>query len=82
MKKIAVVVALFASTQSALAVGAECRVVQDSRERLACYDAAFLPRKDKPVAVEADAPRSTYQDPFVAEDARTAAKLKNICRGC
>ena len=32
--------------------------------------------------VENDAWRAPYQDPFVAEDARTVAKLKNICRGC
>jgi hypothetical protein len=34
------------------------------------------------VLLETDASRAAYQDPFVAEEARTAAKLKNICRGC
>src|SRR6185312_320049 len=32
--------------------------------------------------VETDAGRPPYKDPFAAEEARTAAKLKNICRGC
>jgi hypothetical protein len=26
--------------------------------------------------------RAADKDPFGAEDARTSAKLKNICRGC
>jgi hypothetical protein len=33
-------------------------------------------------SVEKDATRPEYKDPFLAEDARTTAKLKNICRGC
>jgi hypothetical protein len=37
---------------------------------------------EKPTAVENDASRSAYKDPFIAEDARTRAKLNNICRGC
>jgi hypothetical protein len=36
----------------------------------------------KPDAVEDNASRGAYKDPFLAEEARTAAKLKNICRGC
>jgi hypothetical protein len=32
--------------------------------------------------LEKDGVRPEYKDPFVAEDARTNAKLKNICRGC
>ena len=52
------------------------------QERLACYDAASVPKKDKPALPETDASRAAYQDPLIAEDARTTAKLKNICRGC
>jgi hypothetical protein len=37
---------------------------------------------EKPAAVETDAARAAYKDPFAAEEARTAAKLNNICRGC
>ena len=82
MKKIAALLALCASTQGALAAGTDCRAIEGARERLACYDAASLPKRDKPAAIESDASRAAYQDPLIAEDARTAAKLKNICRGC
>ena len=82
MQKIAVALALCVSTQAALAAGPECRAIEGSRERLACYDAAALPKKNKPAAIETDASRAAYLDPLAAEDARIAAKLKNICRGC
>ena len=36
----------------------------------------------KPAIVENDVSRAAYKDPFLEEDARTTAKLKNICRGC
>ena len=81
MKKIVVVLALCGSAQGALAAGPDCRAIQSAGERLACYDAAAVP-KDKPALPETDASRAAYQDPLIAEDARTAAKLKNICRGC
>ena len=50
--------------------------------RLSCYDATYPPKIEKPVAFEKDPSRAVYKDPFIAEDARTNAKLKNICRGC
>jgi len=81
MKKIVVVLALCASAQGAVAAGLDCRAIKNATERLACYDAA-APKKDKPASVESDASRAAYKDPFVDEEARTAAKLKNICRGC
>ena len=31
---------------------------------------------------ENDPMRPEYKDPFLAEDARTTARLKGICRGC
>jgi len=31
---------------------------------------------------ESDASRPPYSDPFIAEDAKTTAKLNTICRGC
>jgi hypothetical protein len=82
MKRILAVLALCASAQGALAAGPDCRAIERSGERLACYDAASAPKKDKPASVETDASRAAYQDPLIAEDARIAAKLKNICRGC
>jgi len=82
MNKIIAVLALFACAQSALAAGPECRAIESTNARLACYDAASPPKVEKPVPVEKDAARGAYKDPFSDEDARTTAKLKNICRGC
>lgn len=80
-KIVAVLVLGAASVQGALAAGSDCRAIQSAGERLACYDAA-APKKEKPKPLETDASRAAYQDPLIAEDARIAAKLKNICRGC
>ena len=82
MKTIVIVLALCACAQGARAAGPDCRAIQGAGERLACYDAASPPKKDKPASVETDASRAAYKDPLIEEDARTAAKLKNICRGC
>jgi hypothetical protein len=82
MKTILAVLALCAFAQSALAVGPDCRAIESTIGRLACYDAASPPKMEKPAAVENDVSRAAYKDPFIAEDARTTAKLKNICRGC
>jgi hypothetical protein len=81
MRKIVAVLALCVCAQGARAAGPDCSAIPGSGERLACYDAASLPKK-KPAPVETDASRATYKDPLIAEDERTAAKLKNICRGC
>jgi hypothetical protein len=82
MRIILAVLALCTFAQSALGAGPDCSAIERTSERLACYDAASPPKTKKPAAVEGDASRGAYQDPFVAEEARTAAKLKNICRGC
>jgi hypothetical protein len=82
MKKTLAVMALCAFAQSAFAAEPDCSAIERTSERLACYDAASPPKMKKPAAVESDASRATYKDPFIEEDARTAAKLKNICRGC
>lgn len=82
MKKVLAVLALCGFAHSALAAGAECRAIQGTSARLACYDAASPPKIEKPAAVEKDLSRAEYKDPFIAEDARTTAKLNNICRGC
>ena len=68
--------------QGAVAAGPDCRAIESTSGRLACYDAAFPPKEKKPAAAENDGSRGAYKDPFVAEEARTAAKLNNICRGC
>jgi hypothetical protein len=82
MKMTLAVVALCTCTQGALAAGPDCRAIESTSGRLACYDAASPPKMAKPAAVENDVSRAAYKDPFIAEDARTTAKLKNICRGC
>jgi hypothetical protein len=82
MKKILAILALCTCAQGALAAGPNCSAIERTSERLACYDAASPPKPKKPAAVESDAPRAEYRDPFLAEEALTTAKLKNICRGC
>jgi hypothetical protein len=83
MKKTLAVLALCAFAQGASAAGTDCRSIEKTTERLACYDAASPPKKDRPAAVvETDGSRAAYKDPLIEEDARTNAKLKNICRGC
>jgi hypothetical protein len=82
MKMGLAVLALCACTQSARAAGPDCRAIDGTTARLACYDAAYpRPKMERP-AVEDDASRAAYKDPFIAEDARTRTKLNNICRGC
>lgn len=83
MKMALAALALFACAESALAAGPDCRAIDGTTARLACYDAAnSRPKMDKPAAVEDDATRAAWKDPFIAEDARTRSKLNNICRGC
>jgi hypothetical protein len=80
MKTLLVIFALGASAQAALAAEPNCRAIESTGARLSCYDAAFPPKVKKPDA-NIDAP-ADYKDPFIAEEQRTSAKLKNICRGC
>ena len=82
MKTVLAVLALSAFAPSALAAGPECRAIESTGARLACYDAASPPKILKPVTVEKSGSRGEYKDPFLAEEARTTAKLNGICRGC
>jgi hypothetical protein len=75
------------ATAATTAAKPDCRALEVTGERLACYDAAYPPIAKKPAvvapaAVDNAAPHATYKDPFLAEEARTAAKLRTICRGC
>jgi hypothetical protein len=81
MKIALALLALCMFTQSARAAGTDCRAIESTSARLACYDAASPPKIGKPDAVVEDT-RPPSTDPFIAEEARTNAKLKNICRGC
>ena len=68
-------------TQAAFAAEPNCRAIESISARLSCYDAAFPPKTRKPTEAGVGS-SSDYKDPFLAEETRTAAKLKNICRGC
>ena len=81
MKAILAVLALCAFAPGALAAAPECRAIENTNARLLCYDATYPPKIEKP-ALEKDPTRAVYKDPFIAEDAKTNAKLRNICRGC
>jgi hypothetical protein len=53
MKTTLAVLMLCACAQGALA-GPDCRAIESTGGRLACYDAAYPPKKDKSAAVESD----------------------------
>ncbi|UGY18807.1 type VI secretion protein [Bradyrhizobium septentrionale] len=82
MKTLVLALALGAFAQGALAAEPNCRAIESTGARLSCYDAAFPPKPKEPAAVDNRTPRAEYKDPLLAEEARIAAKLKNICRGC
>jgi len=82
MKTTLAVLALCVWVTGALAAVPECRVIENANARLSCYDAVYPPKMGKSAISERDPSPSAYKDPFSSEDARTSAKLKNICRGC
>jgi hypothetical protein len=82
MKTIFVVLMLCAFGTAAHAKGPVCRDIVNSSERLACYDLASPPKSGPGAAKASATPSPPYKDPFIAEDAKTTAKLKTICRGC
>ncbi|HWX31598.1 MAG TPA: hypothetical protein VNZ53_29715 [Steroidobacteraceae bacterium] len=81
MKLTLAILALSAFAQAAFAKEPDCRAIKDTNARLVCYDAAYPPKSEKPVNAQ-DNLTGEYRDPFKAEADHTAAKLKNICRGC
>ncbi len=94
MKIILALISTFALTQSAFAQTPECRSLQDSTARLACYDRAAPlaavtpgPTQQAPKVQAASAKKSkvdtgAYVDSISAEDARMNTRLRTICRGC
>ena len=82
MKTTLAVLALCVCATGALAAVPECRVIENANARLSCYDAVYPPKTEKSAVSEKDPSRAAYRDPFRTEDARTDARLKNICRGC
>lgn len=93
MKFILAVISMFALSPAALAQQ-ECRSIQDSTARLACYDkaaplAAVTPgatqQTPKPQAAgpkKSKVDMGNYVDTISAEDARMNTRLRTICRGC
>lgn len=85
MKSVALLVALFAFCEPAIAQTAECQSIPKASDRLACYDRAAPPiGRVKPAAASPtpSAPSGQAVDLLAAENARLDAKIKNICRGC
>ena len=89
MRFLAMLVAICALSQAAIAQTPACKSIADSTQRLACYDKA-APPPASPAAARSSgraAPASktqagTYVDSISAEDTRMNARLKNICKGC
>ena len=81
MKLIAIVAAICALSQTAIAQTADCKLIADATARLACYDKA-APAIARPIAAVPKPVDGKYVDTISAEDALMNARLKNICRGC
>jgi type VI secretion system VasI family protein len=89
MRLLAVLVAICALSQTAIAQTSECKSITDSGTRLACYDriaaTAASAAAAKPALRTAPPPKAdaaAHVDSISAEDALMNARLKNICRGC
>ena len=71
-------------SEAAIAQTSECQSIPQAAARLACYD-----KMAPPMALGKSATSKTpasqqgkIVDPLSAENARTDAAMKNICRGC
>jgi hypothetical protein len=87
MRFFAVLVAICALSQAAIAQTSECKSISDSGARLACYDKSAPPvaSATRPALHAALGPKvdtGKYVDSISAEDALMNAQLRNICRGC
>jgi hypothetical protein len=85
MRVVALLIAICALSQPAIAQTPDCKSISAANDRLACYDKA-APRAKSTVPPAASSTAkpdpSRYVDAIGAEDARMNAQLKNICRGC
>ncbi len=94
MRLVALLIAICALSQPAVAETSNCKSIADPTARLACYDRAVpTASAERPVLVKPAAPSPAkpaaskfdtekYVDSISAEDALMNARLKNICRGC
>jgi hypothetical protein len=69
---------------AALAQTSECQSIPKASARLACYDKISPPSApDKSATSKTPTSQEgKYVDPLSAENARTDAATKTICRGC
>jgi hypothetical protein len=87
MRTVAVLVAICALSQTAMAQTPDCKAMADANARLACYDKSAPPTvaAAKPATRRASASKAdtgTYVDSISAEDKLMNARIGNICRGC
>jgi hypothetical protein len=85
MRLFAVLVAICALTQTAMAQTLECKSISEPGARLACFDKGATTVASKlalRVAPDSKAAPAKYVDAISAEDTLMNARLKNICRGC
>jgi hypothetical protein len=85
MRVAALLIAICALSQPAIAQTPDCKSISAANDRLACYDKAAPRAKSTVQPAASSTPRpdpSKYVDAIGAEDARMNARLKNICRGC
>jgi hypothetical protein len=71
--------------ETAIAQTSECQSVPKASARLACYDKLSPPTTPGKSATSKMPPASEpgkFVDQLGAENARTDAAVKNICRGC
>jgi hypothetical protein len=72
-------------SETAIAQTSECQSMPKAGERLACYDKMSPPIAPGKSARSKTPPASELGksvDLLAAENARTDAAMKNICRGC
>jgi hypothetical protein len=72
-------------SETAIAQTSECQSIPKAGARLACYDKMSPPIAPGKSATPKTQPASEpgqFVDPLSAENARTDAAVKNICRGC
>lgn len=85
MRLVAVLIAIGALSEAAIAQTPDCKSISAPNARLACYDKAEPRVKSTLRPAVSSTPKpdpSRYVDAISAEDARMNARLKNICRGC
>lgn len=91
MRFFAVLIAVGALCQTAIAQTPDCKSMTNPAARLGCYDKAAAPAAVSATASAKPRLRAVppskvdggkYVDSLATEDARVNAQLKNICRGC